>query len=166
MKTILIAAVLLLTGCAQNPAPKPPVPGTPPHGVIKMMADKELVSWADLRALSTYQGKPQMRRFYIINNYAKPPLMVEHPPLYIASSRAVNVIDCQTKQRAVLQRLMFSEPFASGELMNRAIEPGQWESYDPRSLIGMIAGMACQIPVSHLKPEPPEDPRPARFNFG
>lgn len=159
MKKLTWMALLLLTGCAETSKPPPQTPVKAPAGLIKVLADDNLISYADFRVISTYQGNPHLRQFYFINNYVKQRLIIKDPPVYVASSRAINVINCEQNQRAVLNRSMFSKPFAEGILVHVGAEPGQWKTFPKDSLFGMIAESMCNIPVERLKPEPPKDNR-------
>lgn len=109
--------------------------------------------------ISTYQGNDHLRRFYFINNYAEKTLIIKNPPVYIASSRAIDVINCDKNQRAVMARTYFSKPFAEGDVVHVTQDVGQWESYPKDSLFGIIAESMCSIPVEKLKPEPAKDNR-------
>lgn len=159
MKNLTWMTLLLLTGCAGTSKPLPQTQVKAPAGLIKVLSDDDLTSYADFRVISTYQGNPHLRQFYFINNYAQQRLIIKDPPVYIASSRAINVINCEQNQRAVLNRSMFSKPFAEGILVHAGAEPGQWNTFPKDSLFGMIAESMCNIPVERLKPEPPKDNR-------
>lgn len=159
MKKLTGLALLMLTGCAMNNKPQPQTPEKAPPGFVKILQDDKITSYIDFRVISTYQGNSHLRRFYFINNYAQQTKIIDNPPLYIASSRAINVINCDKNQRAVMGRSFYSKPFAEGELVHASVEIGQWESFPENSLIGITAGMMCRIPVEKLKPEPAKESR-------
>nr|WP_024967975.1 surface-adhesin E family protein [Pantoea sp. IMH] len=165
MRGLFILAALLLAGCTNSPETSPPATGKPPAGFFKILTGKDFTSYADLRVVSAYQGNSNLRRFYMINNYAKPARLSENPPTSIASSRAVNVINCTNNQRAVMARNMFSEPFAEGKLMSKGTSIGQWQSFPEDSLIGILAGFLCKIPAEKLKPEPAAETRQPLLDF-
>ncbi|MDU5473349.1 MULTISPECIES: surface-adhesin E family protein [Pantoea] len=158
-KLIWLASVMLLTGCATTGKPQPRTPAKAPAGLIKILEDDRVTSYIDFRVISTYQGNSRLRRFYFINNYAERTLIIKEPPVYVSSSRAIDVINCDTNQRAVMGRTLFSEPFAEGDLIHAELEIGQWETYSKESLLGIVAESMCLIPVEKLKPEPPKETR-------
>lgn len=153
---LLCGAVALLTACAGAGKPQPVVAGDPPHGVIKLLLDDKGGMYADLRAVSTWQGNARLRRFYLINNYSEQTVLNKDPRLVITSSRANNVINCDTQERTLFERIYFSQPYAQGEAIaaSRQDAIGQWHSFPKESLIGIVAEMVCQIDPSRLKPEP------------
>ncbi|WP_224481393.1 surface-adhesin E family protein [Pantoea agglomerans] len=150
---------MLLTGCAATSQPRPQPPAKAPAGLVKILADDQLTSYIDYRVISTYQGNSHLRRFYLINNYAERTLIIKEPPVYVSSSRAIDVINCDKNQRAILGHSLFSRPFAEGELVHADLEPGQWKTYPKDSLMGIVAESMCAIPVEKLKPEPPKETR-------
>lgn len=159
IKPLLIcAAVGALCACAPKSSP-PPV-GEPPAGMLKVLTDtKELTSWLDTRSVSTWQDNPRLRRVYMINNYSKRTLILEKPPVYISSSRAINVINCDKNERAVFERVYFSEPYAEGQVISITHEIGQWQPFPKESLMGIFAAAMCQIAPEKLKPQPPKETR-------
>lgn len=160
-KPIALCAVLfLLTGCASLNKAKEPKLGPRPSGLIKLLEDDSGGLYADLRTISSYQGNPHLRRFYIVNNYIPPRRFDRNPPVYIASSRVINVVNCDTHQRAQFERIYLSEYWGQGDAIAKRGSVGQWESYPAESLLGAMAGRICQIKPEYLKPEPPKDTRP------
>lgn len=159
MKKLTWLVLLMLTGCTGTSKPQPQSTPKPPAGVIKILEDKRIASYIDFRVISTYQGNDRLRRFYFINNYAEQTLIIKNPPVYIASSRAIDVINCDKNQRAVMARTYFSKPFAEGDVVHVTQDVEQWESYPKDSLFGIIAESMCSIPVEKLKPEPAKDNR-------
>lgn len=170
---LLCGAVALLTACAgagkspsaETSEPQAVAAGDPPHGVIKLLLDDEGGTYADLRAVSTWQGNSRLRRFYIINNYSKQTVIHQDPPLIITSSRANSVINCDTQERTLFDRIYFSKPYAQGDAIasSRQDAVGQWSAFPKESLIGIVAGMVCQLDPSRLKPEPPAQSEPTRL---
>lgn len=159
---LLCSAIALLTACAGAGKPQPVVAGDPPHGVIKLLLDETGGTYADMRTVSTYQGNPRLRRFYLINNYTDPAIIKQDPPLIIRSSRAVSVINCDTQERAQFERIFFSQFYAQGEAIasSRQDTVGQWSHFPEQSLIGIVAGMLCRLDPSRLKPEPSAQSEP------
>ncbi|MCL2893454.1 surface-adhesin E family protein [Brenneria sp. MC1SB4.1] len=133
--------------------------GDPPAGVIKIMGGKEIETFADLRTVSSYQGNNRLRRLYMINNYTDRTKIRENPEIYISSSRAINVVNCDTYERAVFERIYFSQPYALGEVVAKTGEVGQWASFPKASMMGVLADMVCQIDPARLKTEPPKERR-------
>lgn len=157
---VLCAAFTLLAGCANLTQTKKPTPGPRPDGIVILLNDSSGNVYTDLRTVSTYQGNPHLRRFYLISNYNEPRRVRDNPPVYIASSRVINVVNCDTHQRALFERIYFSDYWGEGEAIAKRGSVGQWESYPEESLIGIVAGMTCQIKPERLKPEPAKDTRP------
>ena len=123
MKKLTGLALLMLTGCAMNNKPQPQTPEKAPPGFVKILQDDKITSYIDFRVISTYQGNSHLRRFYFIDNYAQQTKIIDNPPLYIASSRAIYVINCDKNQRSVMGRTFFSKPrrTCSCECRNRAV---------------------------------------------
>ncbi|MGP4128682.1 surface-adhesin E family protein [Pantoea tagorei] len=96
-KLIWLASLMLLTGCAATSQPRPQPSAKAPAGLVKILADDQLTSYIDYRVISTYQGNSHLRRFYLINNYAERTLIIKEPPVYVSSSRAIDVINCDKK---------------------------------------------------------------------
>ncbi|CFQ36980.1 MULTISPECIES: surface-adhesin E family protein [Yersinia] len=159
MKKLIWLALLMLAGCTGISKPQPQVPAQAPAGLIKILADDRVTSYVDFRVISTYQGNSHLRRFYFINNYAEQTLIIKNPPVYVSSSRAIDVINCDKNQRAVMGRTLFSKPFAEGDLIHAELDVGQWETFPKDSLFGIIAETMCSIPVEKLKPEPAKENR-------
>jgi hypothetical protein len=159
MKKLTWIVLFMLTGCTGTTKPQPKTPAKVPAGFIKILEDESVTSYADFRVISTYQGNSHLRRFYFINNYKDQALIIKNPPVYVSSSRAIDVINCDKNQRAVMGRSLFSEPFAEGELVHAEQDVGQWETYPKDSLFGIIAESMCSIPVEKLKPEPAKENR-------
>ena len=108
MKKLALLLLLTLAGCAGTSNPQSQAPAKTPAGFIKILEDERVTSYVDFRVISTYQGNSHLRRFYFINNYAEQTLIIKDPPVYISSSRAIDVINCDNNQRAVMGRSMFS----------------------------------------------------------
>ncbi|MFJ5160024.1 surface-adhesin E family protein [Pantoea sp. NPDC088449] len=159
MKKLTWLVLFMLSGCAGTTTPQPQTPTKAPAGFIKVLADERVTSYVDFRVISTYQGNSHLRRFYFINNYAKQTQIIKNPPVYVSSSRAIDVINCDKNQRAVMGRTLFSKPFAEGDLIHASPDVGQWETYPKDSLFGIIAESMCSIPVERLKPEPAKENR-------
>ncbi|MND97098.1 hypothetical protein D3C80_894080 [compost metagenome] len=159
MKKLTWMVLLMLTGCTGTTKPPPQTPAKAPAGLIKILEDESITSYVDFRVISTYQGNSHLRRFYFINNYAERTLIIKNPPVYVSSSRAIDVINCDKNQRAVMGRSLFSKPFAEGDLVHAGLDVGQWETYPKDSLFGIIAESMCSIPVEKLKPEPAKENR-------
>lgn len=159
MKKLTLMVLLMLAGCTGTTKPQPQTPAKAPAGLIKILEDERVTSYVDFRVISTYQGNSHLRRFYLINNYAEQALIIKNPPVYVSSSRAIDVINCDKNQRAVMSRTLFSRPFAEGELIHVSEDVGQWETFPKDSLMGMIAESMCNIPVEKLKPEPAKENR-------
>lgn len=159
MKKLSWILLLMLAGCTNTSKPIPPTPAKTPAGLMKILSDDRVTSYIDLRVISTYQGNTHLRRFYFINNYAERSKIIENPPVYVSSSRAIDVINCDKNQRAVMGRTLYSEPFGEGEPIHAELDIGQWESFPKESLMGIVAERMCSIPVARLKPEPAKDSR-------
>lgn len=156
---ILCAMVAVLAGCAVPNQPKAPVLGPRPAGLVKLLGDDADGVYADFRVVSTYQGNPHLRRFYMISNYGQPRRITDNPPVYIASSRVISVVNCDTQQRAQFERIYLTQYWGEGEPVLKRESAGQWESFPKDSLMGIFAGAVCQIKPEHLKPEPQKDTR-------
>lgn len=159
MKKLTWMVLLMLTGCTGATKLQQQTPAKAPAGFIKILEDERVTSYVDFRVISTYQGNSHLRRFYFINNYAEQTLIIKNPPVYVSSSRAIDVINCDKNQRAVMERSLFSKPFAEGDLVHAGLDVGQWETYPKDSLFGIIAESMCSIPVEKLKPEPAKENR-------
>jgi hypothetical protein len=159
MKKLTWLVLLMLTGCTGTSKPLPQTPAKAPAGLIKILENENGTSYVDFRVISTYQDNSHLRRFYFINNYAEQTLIIKNPPVYVSSSRATDVINCDKNQRAVIGHTLFSKPFAEGDLIHATLDVGQWETFPKDSLFGMIAESMCSIPVEKLKPEPAKENR-------
>lgn len=159
MKKLTWMVLLMLAGCSGTTKPQPQTPAKAPNGFIKILEDERVTSYVDFRVISTYQGNSHLRRFYFINNYAEQKLIIKDPPIYVSSSRAIDVINCDKNQRAVMSRTLFSKPFAEGDVIHMSQDVGQWETYPKDSIFGIIAESMCNIPVEKLKPEPAKENR-------
>ncbi|MFP1759369.1 surface-adhesin E family protein [Lonsdalea quercina] len=155
MKKLTWLILIILTGCSGTTKPQVKAPA----GFIKILEDESVTSYVDFRVISTYQGNSHLRRFYFINNYAEQALIIKKPPVYVSSSRAIYVINCDKNQRAVMSRTLFTNQFAEGDLIHVAQDVGQWETFPKESLFGIIAKRMCSIPVEKLKPEPAKENR-------
>ena len=156
MKTLLCLMFFLLSGCALKNTSSPDTSAKKPAGLIKVLTDDHAISYADLRMVSMYQGNNHLRKFYIINNYKETKRISSHPPVYANSSRTINIINCDKNQRSVMGWTLFTKPYAEGDIIYAKPDIGQWESFPPQSIIGMIAQLLCKIPPDRLKPEPDE----------
>ncbi|WP_436859175.1 surface-adhesin E family protein [Citrobacter tructae] len=158
MKRLLLCVTLaLLAGCTSQTQSQAPQLTPRPAGLVKLLEDDTGGTYADMRTVSSYQGNTQLRRFYLINNYVGPRQMQTTPPVYVASSSVINVVNCETKQRAQFERIYYSQYWAQGDVIAKRAAIGQWEPYPEESLIGIIATSVCQIKAATLKPEPPRD---------
>jgi len=162
---ILGTVIVLLAGCSNQNKPRTVNDSEKPAGVVKIMSDKDIDTFADLRTVSSYQGNNRLRRFYTINNYTKHSKILKNPDIYIFSSRAINVVNCDTNERAVFERVYFSQSYAQGEVVAKTDQIGQWQSFDKRSMMALIAGMICQIDPERLKAEPPKETRTPLINL-
>ncbi|KYM71428.1 hypothetical protein GKC49_25975 [Pantoea agglomerans] len=156
MKTLLCLMFFLLSGCALKNTSSPDTSAKKPAGLIKVLTDDHAISYADLRMVSIYQGNNHLRKFYMINNYKETKRISSHPPVYANSSRTINIINCDKNQRSVMGWTLFTKPYAEGDIIYAKPDIGQWESFPPQSIIGMIAQLLCKIPPDRLKPEPDE----------
>ncbi|MEI9689342.1 surface-adhesin E family protein [Kosakonia cowanii] len=159
MKFPLWLMFFLLTGCALKNTTSPDTPAKKPAGLIKLLSDDHAINYADLRMVSMYQGNSHLRRFYMINNYKETKRISSQPPVYVNSSRTINVINCDKNQRSVMGWTLFTKPYAEGDIIYAKPDIGQWESFPPKSIIGMLAQLLCKIPADRLKPEPSQDIR-------
>ncbi|ELY5928695.1 surface-adhesin E family protein [Cronobacter turicensis] len=158
MKTTLWI-IFLLTGCALKNTESPDAPAKQPAGLIQVMSNDYVISYADLRIVSMYQGNSHLRKFYMISNYKETKRIRSQPPVYANSSRTVNVINCDENQRSVMGWTLFTKPYAEGDIIYAKPELGQWKNFPPESITGMLAQAMCKIPPDRLKPEPGEDIR-------
>ncbi|VTP16931.1 hypothetical protein PUATCC27989T_04910 [Phytobacter ursingii] len=154
---LVCAAFFTLYGCA-NPVMTKSTATTPPKGMFKLLEDDKGSTWADLRSVSRYKGNDHLRRIYIINNYI-PPRPVSQ--WQVSSSRTVNVINCDTFERASFDKAFMTLPFGEGDIVATSDEIGRWSSFPKESLIGIVAESVCRITPASLKPEPgPESRKP------
>lgn len=159
MRFVLIFTMLaLLSGCVRQSSPMV-VSSKQPSGVIKLLGDKELTTYVDMRVISAYQGNTNLRQFYMINNYAEITHIGKNPILNISSSSAINVVNCETQQRAQFSRTYYSLPYAQGDVIITRSDVGQWSSINKDSLLGIIANAICLIAPDRLKPEPAKETR-------
>lgn len=159
MKRLLLCVTLaLLAGCTSQNKSQAPQFTPQPAGLVKLLEDDTGGTYADMRTVSSYQGNTQLRRFYLINNYIGPRQMRSNPPVYIASSSVINVVNCETKQRAQFERIYLSQYWAKGDVIAKRAPISQWEPYSEESLLVIIVTSVCRIKVAMLKPEPPRDP--------
>ncbi|AUQ24490.1 surface-adhesin E family protein [Dickeya zeae] len=154
---ILCTALTLLAGCSSSN--KVPTVGPRPAGLLKMLEDSTGGTYADMRSISSYQNNTHLRRFFLINNYIGPKRVQTEPPIYVSSSRVINVVNCDTQERAQFERIYFSQYWGQGDAILKRETVGQWEKYPKESLIGIVADSICKIDPTHLKPEPPKDTR-------
>ena len=148
-----LAAVLLLGGCAHGTAPHKAMaeaPVTRPPGMFKLLEDAELATYFDARSVALYQGNPQLRQFYLINNYLGPAAPGDKSP-EIRSSQVVRVINCEQDQTAQFGRVYFSQPFAQGQEVARKDDIAQWKPLQRQSLIGNLRDAVCKIDATHLR---------------
>lgn len=155
MKTLLCLMFFYYQMCFENTS-SPDTSAKKPAGLIKVLTDDHAISYADLRMVSMYQGNNHLRKFYMINNYKETKRISSHPPVYANSSRTINIINCDKNQRSVMGWTLFTKPYAEGDIIYAKPDIGQWESFPPQSIIGMIAQLLCKIPPDRLKPEPDE----------
>lgn len=150
-----LSAVLLLGGCSHGGVQQAPVPQAPPAaplGMFKVVESPELATYFAANSLGLYQNNPQLRQFYLVNNYAKPAQLSGKPP--IKSSRAIRVINCERDETAQFGRVYFSEPFAQGVEVMRKEEVPQWAGFPRQSLLGELRNMACGIDAARLGAPP------------
>lgn len=160
MKSLILCVFLaLLTGCNSQKNTQLSSINSKPAGIIKLLENDTGGTYADLRNISSYQGNTHLRRFSIINNYAKPGLVRTNPPIYISSSTIINVVNCDIKQRVQFERLFFTQYWGEGDVVAARDTIGQWEAYPDESLIGLIANSICGISPTRLKPELPREAR-------
>lgn len=155
-----LSAVIVLGGCthdaAQTSTP-PQVQPTPPVNMFTVLATPELATYFAGDSLALYQNNPQLRQFYLVNNYGKPTqLSGGKPPIY--SSRATRVINCERDESAQFGRVYFSEPFAKGVEVMRKEDVAQWTPFPRQSLLGELRNLACGIDAARLKAPPSKDP--------
>lgn len=160
-----LSAVLLLGGCSHAaappvpvpvPAPVPVAPVAPPVGMFKVVESPELATYFAANSLSLYQNNPQLRQFYLVNNYAKPTQLSGKPP--INSSRATRVINCERDETAQFGRVYFSEPFAQGVEVLRKEDVAQWAAFPRQSMLGELRTVVCGIDAARLKAPPFKGP--------
>lgn len=162
MKLLFLCFTLvLLFGCNSMNKLQAPEVGPRPAGLVKLLEDDTGGTYADMRSVSSYQGNTHLRRLFLINNYIGPRRVGTEPPVYIASSTVINVVNCNTHQRAQFERIYFSLYWGNGDVIAKRGAIGQWESYPEESLIGIVANSVCNIDPARLKPESPRDTRPS-----
>lgn len=160
-QTLCLATVLLLAGCAHDAAKNeaPPTaaptgqPATPPDkpvGMFEIMSTPELATYFNANSVALYQGKPQLRQFNLINNYAKP-AKVGSGETWVRSSSALRVINCERDESAQFGRVYFTEYFAKGEVFLRKNETPQWEPLIRQSILGQLRDMVCQLDPARLR---------------
>lgn len=154
---LLCATLLLMAGCTSVTKPATSDVKARPHGLIKMLEDETGGTYADMRTVSLYQGNPQLRRLWLINNYEKGGLYQKNPPISVYSSRAIYVFNCETHEYAQFERIYFTQRWAEGDKVFKRHSVGQWQPYPQESLMGIIAAAVCLIEPARLKPEPPRD---------
>lgn len=144
---LMIIAIALVTGCAPQTQK---VEDKPPH-MAKLVDNKELTTYLSFESLSLYNGNPHLRQFYLINNYKQPSVISKDKGITIRSSHAINVVNCVRLERAVFDRVYFSETFGKGKVIAKRESIGQWESFPENSIAGIIREMVCKIPAEKLK---------------
>ncbi|WP_231889215.1 surface-adhesin E family protein [Mangrovibacter phragmitis] len=72
----------------------------------------------------------------------------------------MNVVNCDTHQRAQFERIYFSQYWGKGDVIAKRSPTGQWKDIPENSLAGIMGNAVCQIDPTRLKPEPPRDTRP------
>lgn len=158
-RILTLLALTLLAGCVSQKQTDAPVPGTRPAGFIALLEDKTGGTYVDFRTISAYQGNAHLRHFYTVNNYLPPTHIQKNPSVWIASSRVINVVNCDTKERALFERIYLSEYWGRGEAIAKRKPVGQWEAFPENSLFGIIAKSVCLIKAEALKPEPAAESR-------
>nr|WP_154324994.1 surface-adhesin E family protein [Pantoea sp. 201603H] len=158
---IFFTAVILLAGCNNQSKLQGQQIEPRPTGLVKLLEDDTGGMYADMRNISSYQGNTRLRRFSLINNYIDARRVQTDPPVYIASSTVINVVNCDTKMRAQFERIYFSRYWGDGDVIAKRSSVGQWEVFPAESLIGIVASAACSIDATHLKSELSRDTRPS-----
>ncbi|ATF94670.1 Uncharacterised protein [Cedecea neteri] len=146
-RALILSVLLLLSGCAKpvkQPEPRP-------TGMIKIMEDKDVTTYISMLSVALYQGNPHLRQFYLINNYVKPSLMSEKENLFVRSSRAINVVNCERPERSVFDRVYLSELYGEGKVVAKKDPIGQWQTFPQDSVAGLIQKMVCAIDPALLK---------------
>lgn len=152
-KLLSLSAALVLAGCAHSGTPKEAPAPQRPEGMFKVLETPELGTYFAANSLALYQNNPNLRQFYLVNNYAKPAqLGGGKPPIY--SSRATRVINCEKDESAQFGRVYFSAPFAQGVEVMRKEDLAQWAAFPRQSLLGELRNMACAIDPTRLKLAP------------
>lgn len=152
---LICTALFALYGCA-TPIKTSSTSVAPAKGMFKMLEDNEGSTWADLRTVSRYKGNDHLRQIYIVNNY------IPARPLgkwKVSSSRTVNVINCDTFERASFDKAFMTQPFGEGEVVATTDQIGRWTAFPKESLIGIVAETVCKISPATLKPEAGPDTR-------
>lgn len=85
-------------------------------------------------------------------------MLDRHCKVYIACSSIINLVNCETKQRTLFERIYFSQYWAKGDVIAKRAPISQWEPYSEESLLVIIVTSVCRIKVAMLKPEPPRAP--------
>ncbi|OLS60410.1 surface-adhesin E family protein [Pseudomonas putida] len=156
---ICLAAALLLAGCAHDAAkpettPAAPVAPTPssdkPAGLFEIISTSEVATFFDAHSVALYQGKPQLRQFSLINNYAKP-AKIGSGETWVRSSSSLRVIDCEQGKTAQFGRVYFTEYFAKGEEVLRKDEVPRWEAVLQQSMLGQLRTMVCGLDPARLR---------------
>jgi hypothetical protein len=154
---LICTALLALYGCAA-PTTSKSTSATAPKGMFKLLGDDKGSYWADLRNVSRYKGNDHLRRIEMVNNYLPPRPIGKWQ---VSSSRTVNVINCDTSERASFDKAFMTLPFGEGDIVATDDETGRWASFPRDSLMGIVAEAVCKIPAANLKPEPgPETRKP------
>lgn len=143
----IIAGIAWLTGCAPHATQKVDIP---PH-MAKLVDNKDTTTYLSFESISLYNGNAHLRQFYLINNYKEAAVISKSDGVSIKSSSAINVINCDRSERAIFDRVYFSELFAKGKVIAKRDSIGQWESFPEKSIAGIIREMVCNIPAEKLK---------------
>ncbi|NBF09001.1 surface-adhesin E family protein [Pseudomonas sp. Fl4BN1] len=152
-KLLSLSVAVVLAGCAHSGAPKEAPAAQRPDGMFKVLETPELGTYFAANSLALYQNNPNLRQFYLVNNYAKPTQLSDgKPPIY--SSRATRVINCEKDESAQFGRVYFSEPYAQGVEVTRKDDLAQWTAFPRQSLLGELRNMACGVDPTRLKLAP------------
>lgn len=146
-KLLSLSAALVLAGCAHSGTPKEAPAPQRPEGMFKVLETPELGTYFAANSLALYQNNPNLRQFYLVNNYAKPAqLGGGKPPIY--SSRATRVINCEKDESAQFGRVYFSAPFAQGwrSCARKILRSGL------HSLVSRCSGSCATWPAPSTRP--------------
>ncbi|WP_342754668.1 surface-adhesin E family protein [Pantoea sp. MBD-2R] len=148
---LIVAALIVLTGCARHIQPDPAAKVVKPAGMVQIFDDKDATAYFSFNSLALYNHNPHLRQLYMITNYKQPGVISQKKKLAINSSRRIVALNCDRLESAIFDVVLFSQPFAEGKVIARRDTIGQWHAIPDNSLSGLTRRAACKIDPEKIR---------------